>query len=255
MSDASAYYIAVLTTILRRSSGLTSSVSDRIHKAIHVRIDGVSFAIRPRTVDLAMAALTVDPTEITRRFRPERGAIVIDVGANIGGYALRAALIAERVIAVEPEASNFVRLVGNIQLNGATNVVPIQAAISDSSGYGLLHIAHDSGRHSLEEDSWGTDTGQNAQVPLRTLDEIVMSEHLNHINWLKIDVERHELAVLSGARRALSITQNLILEFELSKLAAIKTILSAHGLHIVWYEPHARNSVLIARHQAQPTTT
>jgi FkbM family methyltransferase len=194
-----------------------------------------------------MAALSADPLPVTRFFQPKAGDTIIDVGANVGGYALRAAIVAKQVIAIEPEPSNYNQLVSNIRLNQLNNVTAIQAAISDSTGESTLRLASDSARHSLEESGWGQATGKTVAVQLLTLDQIIASHGIERVNWLKVDVERHELPVLRGAGRCLAITQNLILEFEVSKFESISTILRRSNLEIIWYESDSENSVLIAR--------
>ena len=247
LSEVWPYYRAVVWATLGRAFGRRSAVSEHIHRPLHVRCDGIVFAIRHGTGDLGMAALSVDPQPVTRFFRPIAGDTIVDVGANIGGYGLRAASVAKRVIVIEPETSNYQQLVENIRLNHLDNVTPMQVAISDSAGERLLHLAADSGRHSLEEHAWGRATGQTLAVRLMTLDQVITDHGIECIDWLKIDVERHELAVLNGATRSLSITQNLILEFELSQFQAISTILRRHSLEILWYASDEENSVLIAR--------
>ena len=102
-ADVWPYYRAVVWAIVGRAFGRRSAVSEHLHRSLHVRCDGIVFAIRPDTGDLGMAALSVDPQPVTRFFRPKAGDTVVDVGANIGGYGLRAALIAKRVIVIEPE--------------------------------------------------------------------------------------------------------------------------------------------------------
>ena len=246
IEDVWSYYAAVLKTIIDRALGRRSTVSENVHKSLRVRCDGVIFGIRDGTEDLGMAALSIDPQAATRFFQPAIGETVVDVGSNIGGYALRAALVAQRVIAIEPEPSNYQQLTENVRLNNFTNVVPMQLAISDSRGETLLHLAADSGQHSLEVTAWGNPTGHSLAVRVMTLDEVVASQGIECIDWLKVDVERHELPVLRGAVNCLAITQNLILEFELSKYPAISAILHSHGLEIVWHESRTDNSVLLA---------
>lgn len=245
-ADAWSYYVAVLRGITGRAFGNRTTISQQLSRPLHVRCDHVTFSVRQGTDDLAMAALSVDPLQATRFFRPAPGDTVIDVGANIGGYALRAALVAKTVIAIEPEPNNFRQLRENIRLNKLTNVIPMQVAISDASGTSMLYLASDSGRHSLEASSWGQPTGQSLDVELMTLDEVVVSLGIDRINWLKVDVERHELPALIGAAHALSITQNLILEFEVAKWPIITEILTGHGLAIIWRDLEAENSVLLA---------
>lgn len=55
------------------------------------------------------------------------GGVFVDVGAHVGHYALRAARIASRVIAVEPNPATARRLRENIALNHLTNVQVVEA--------------------------------------------------------------------------------------------------------------------------------
>jgi FkbM family methyltransferase len=255
------YYWAVVSTSIGRIFRMRTMVSDQIHRPMRIRSDGVVFDIRPGTVDLAMAALSADPLRVTRFFRPKTGDVVVDIGANVGGYALRAARVAKRVIAVEPEASNYRQLLENIRLSHLENVTPLQVAISDRSGQGELHLA-DSGTHSLEAKAWGKPTGKTVAVQLITLDELIMTQGVRRIDWLKIDVERHELSALRGASHSLAITEHLILEFEVSIFSAISGLLRRQGLEVIWYDRQMENSVLLAArgflnewHDGQRTST
>jgi hypothetical protein len=80
------------------------------------------------------------PTRLLQRWvRP--GTVVIDVGANVGFFTLQfGSWVSEggKVIALEPEASNFARLREAIARAGLTAVVEtIQAAVADTFGTGF----------------------------------------------------------------------------------------------------------------------
>ena len=69
--------------------------------------------------------------------RPIIGDVVIDVVAHYGFYTLLASkIIGESgcVIAFEPNSANFQGLLGNVQLNGATNVKAINVALGNFNG-------------------------------------------------------------------------------------------------------------------------
>ena len=82
---------------------------------------------------------------LNRFLRP--GDVFVDVGANIGLFTL---IAAERVgpggkvLAFEPTAKTFGRLVDNVQLNKLSNVECFKLALSDSQGHlqllSLIHI-------------------------------------------------------------------------------------------------------------------
>ena len=57
--------------------------------------------------------------------------VVVDIGSNIGYYTLIAAKIlgsSGKVYAFEPEPNNYELLLKNIEVNGYTNIVPVQKA-------------------------------------------------------------------------------------------------------------------------------
>jgi FkbM family methyltransferase len=77
------------------------------------------------------------------------GGVFIDVGANIGGYTIRAAKTA-RVYALEPHPCNFHLLKLNVKLNQKqNNVRAFQIAAGLYLGKAKLAISNYHGRHSL----------------------------------------------------------------------------------------------------------
>lgn len=58
-----------------------------------------------------------------------RNAVWLDIGANIGSFAVRAAPLVKEVIACEPEPEVFEQLKRNIEINGIQNVYPRKAAV------------------------------------------------------------------------------------------------------------------------------
>jgi FkbM family methyltransferase len=165
-------------------------------------------------------------------FRPRPGECVVDVGAHIGLYALMAANKGARVIAVEPDESNYALLKENVNTNGFdSNVRVFKGVISDVSGERLLYRS--TGRNtwmSSVEKGW-TPPDTHGVVPVvfvksMTLDELVSEMNIQRIDWLKVDVEGHEVHVLNGGRRALSITSNLILEVPMGAEADARTCLA-----------------------------
>lgn len=76
----------------------------------------------------------------------EAGDHFIDIGANIGYYALLAADLVGptgRVFAFEPEPANCGLLRLNLALNGMLQAEVIEAAVSDGAGQARLHLSPD----------------------------------------------------------------------------------------------------------------
>lgn len=142
--------------------------------------------------------------------------LIIDVGANLGWYALLFGVLSAGkadVYAFEPEPNNFELLTKNIQLNGSRNVHAVQKALSDHCGPVTLyrHNANNLGRHSLIP----MNEGDVIDVESTTIDHFVASNRLEQrpVKLLKIDVEGLEISVLRGAAETLSRTETIILEY------------------------------------------
>ena len=129
------------------------------------------------------------------------GGIVLDVGANIGFYTVacaRAAGARGRVIAVEPGPRTFAKLETACARLGLANVTLVRAAASSRAGTARL-LNEPGGRdvHQHLADSRVIEGGESVLVETRTLDDICGDAA--GVTFAKIDVEGHELGVLSGA--------------------------------------------------------
>lgn len=145
----------------------------------------------------------------------EPGGVVVDVGANFGYYAVRAAQAvgpSGRVHAFEPDPRAFALLERNVRDNGFENVRRAQAAVGDRDGEVLFHVMQESAFSSL------SDTGRSAarevvRLPITTLDEALDGAA---ITAAKVDVEGHEFAVLRGARQTLDRSPDALLMLEVT---------------------------------------
>jgi FkbM family methyltransferase len=133
------------------------------------------------------------------------GDIVVDAGANVGGYAL---LFGQwvgpggRVYAFEPDPRAFAALVDHVTLNGlADRVMPIAAALGNVTGPTRLRLASASGLSRVT--AGAEDDAPDATVPSIALDDFCARESFR-ASVIKIDVEGAELAVLRGARQAIA---------------------------------------------------
>ncbi len=143
-----------------------------------------------------------DPAE--REFLAPRlgpGVVFLDIGANVGGYALWAAAKAgegARIIAVEPEPEVFARLCFNIGVNPTGTVKAVNTAVADLNGRITLFLdRHNRGGTSVRIVKNAPDGGERIEVPAVTLSELVESEKLERIDILKVDVEGSEDMVLA----------------------------------------------------------
>lgn len=132
------------------------------------------------------------------------GGVVVDVGANLGLYALLAARRVGptgRVIAIEPDPRSVSYLRHNILANGFPHIIQVEpVAAGDHLGTAPLYLDPDYAARS------STNSGHHAHsstvdVPLRTLDHLLQGT--SRLDLIKLDVEGAEMPVLRGARYVL----------------------------------------------------
>lgn len=130
----------------------------------------------------------------------ERGAVLWDVGANVGMYSLYAAATGKAVYAFEPEIRNYVRLVENVSLNGWMGVIwTIRAMLGnvgeDGSQVGWLGVPV-----KAETGSSGAQIGGRGDVQPCTLmsGRWAIGRGILFPAYVKIDIDGLELDVLKG---------------------------------------------------------
>jgi FkbM family methyltransferase len=137
-----------------------------------------------------------------RVFKVEKGDVVVDVGAHVGMFTVKALReVGEEglVIAIEPEERNFELLKRNTR--GYKNVKLVKKAVGDKTGRAILYISELSGEHSIKRSSRAM---KSIDVEVDTLDNMLSSLGVSKVDFLKIDVEGAELEVLRGASGYLS---------------------------------------------------
>ena len=142
-------------------------------------------------------------------FKVKPGFVVIDVGAHIGIYTIKAARSVGsngRVIAVEPHPENFRLMLQNIALNKLDNVTPVQVALSNHEGYVKLYLSNSSDKHSIVYQA----SAQCMKVPSLTLDGLLRHLDIDYVDLIKIDVEGAEMDVLEGARQTLKKSEKIV---------------------------------------------
>jgi FkbM family methyltransferase len=126
--------------------------------------------------------------------------IFIDVGANIGGYALAVAAAAgsgAQILAVEPQPEIFDRLVYNIAQNPFGTVKAVGCAIADHDGEVTLFLdMQNRGQSSIKIMSSNYSSTAVAKVPAKTLLSLAKDERLKRIDAAKLDVEGAEDVIL-----------------------------------------------------------
>ena len=150
--------------------------------------------------------------------------VFFDVGANDGQYCemLLEHFPTAFVHAFEPHPKSYSTLVG--KAFPANRAKCHNIAIGASKGFLPLydHADNVGSSHASLYEATITEFHEHSAVattvPVETLDELAMREGVTYINFLKIDTEGHELAVLSGASRLLRENRIGYIQFEFNAL-------------------------------------
>ncbi|HEY42267.1 MAG TPA: FkbM family methyltransferase [Dehalococcoidia bacterium] len=147
------------------------------------------------------------------------GDFVIDIGANIGYYALLEAKIVGargRVYAIEPVPESADLLRKNIELNGYSNIEVYQIAIGDKKESAPIHIARQRNISSMRQISSHAESGilsQDVNVDVLTLDDFLKDRP--HPQMIRMDVEGYECRIINGMEKTLGENTPLTLFIEL----------------------------------------
>ena len=126
------------------------------------------------------------------------GALVVDVGAHLGWFSIRAARAGARVIAFEPNPDTRPLLQRNLADNGvAERVTVVGKAVSDAPGTLTFWRSPAGDTSSLLRPAEGE---RPVELEVVALDDVVTEP----VAVVKVDVEGAELGVIAGARRVLS---------------------------------------------------
>ncbi len=148
----------------------------------------------------------------------QTGDTVLDIGGNIGYYALpESKLVGDTgvVYAVEPVKSNYELLQKNVELNGMNNVKTFQMAMGDAEREIPIYIRSKKNLSSLTElpsDARGGVVGVE-KVPMTTVDVFVEKIIGKAPSFLRMDVEGFEISILEGMQKTLSGNTTLLIEF------------------------------------------
>ena len=167
-------------------------------------------------LEMKLALLRMYEPEVVDYFHAQvpRDSVVVDIGANIGLFTLVAAEIVGpegRVIAYEPHPETYKELCENVARNGYSNVLPVQAAISNAPGMLRMNVFTDCDLNSV---ACTADLGV-VEVPAFTLDDSLSGHGLAHCDLIKMDIEGAEWFALRGMDRTLERNPNVRLLIEL----------------------------------------
>lgn len=167
------------------------------------------------------------------------GAVVMDVGANIGAHTVRfSQLVGEsgRVIAFEPQRIVYQTLCANVALNSLLNVDCYQTGVGEREESMKVvdvdpRVSNNFGGLSLNL------PGPGEMVPVLRLDGF---SGLSRLDLIKIDVEGMESAVLRGAEKLVEkFRPVLYVENDRPEHSEeLMRLIDAMGYRMYWHAPY-----------------
>ena len=165
--------------------------------------------------------------------------VCVDIGANIGVKALTLAQYAKsgRVIALEASPRVGAVLEHNVALNGLSNVTVMKAALGGFDGTAHFH----------EHSAWGHVSSDGIAVPMKRLTTVYDECQLTRLDFVKMDVEGYEQAILSDCYEFINAKgAAVLLEFNAYCLMAFGKV--DPRAFIEWLLEKFRHVVRINRH-------
>ena len=148
---------------------------------------------------------------LRERYVVKKGDVVIDIGAHVGKYAIRAGKLVGmegKVYAIEIEPKTYELLLKNIRLNKFEDIIiPLKIGISDKIGETTFFISEGRSEINSLQDEWG----KKIDVNTTTIDEIVTKEKLEKIDLIQMDIQGAEYEAILGAKD--SINKGIIKKF------------------------------------------
>jgi FkbM family methyltransferase len=118
-----------------------------------------------------------------------------------------------RVLSFEPTRESFASLLGNISLNNASNVMPVQAAVSEDEGMlGFINHKFSKEQNRLATGALKDKPREIEEVRTVRLDKFLDTEGIEIVDFLKIDVEGAELPVMKSLGQKLSSVRGIYFE-------------------------------------------
>jgi FkbM family methyltransferase len=137
------------------------------------------------------------------------GDTVLDIGANIGYYTLVFAKLVGntgKVIAFEPDPTNFALLKRNIESNGYRNVKLVRKAVSDRTGTCTLYLSE---KDPMDHRIYDFHDGRRSiRVESVRLDDY-LKEDVETVDFVKMDIQGAEPAAIKGMVSILERSRNV----------------------------------------------
>ena len=172
------------------------------------------------------------------------GCVFLDIGANVGNHAIYVAKYCApaQVIVIEPNPEALVLLRLNLLLNRTDGLID-----ASHLGVGLSDVERAASAQTPANNLGGTKMIPTEGGPLR----LVPGDSLfagRHIDFMKIDVEGHEMEVLAGLAQTIAASRPaMFIEVDNHNEAAFQAWLAANAYEVAYAFPRYRNQNFVIR--------
>lgn len=156
---------------------------------------------------------------VLQKLQNKKDLVIFDVGANIGKYSL---LLHEtfgaraKIYSFEPSEQTYSEMMLNV--SGVPTIQPFNLGLGNQRETVTLYkdSPHSpiASVYKRDLEHAGIDLNIAEQIQLTTLDEFCQDQSIRYIDYLKLDVEGHELKVLQGAESMLAKGSIDFIQFE-----------------------------------------
>jgi len=145
-----------------------------------------------------------------------------DVGANIGKYCEMLLNLSQKnqlklkIFAFEPTKSCLKELYKKFDASTIVNIIPFGAS-NEAGAFNIYYNAEKSGFASLYQrdlDRINIQMNQSETIKTLRLDAVIKEKNIEHIHFLKIDIEGHEIKALEGLGEYLNTQFIDVIQFE-----------------------------------------
>ena len=149
--------------------------------------------------------------------------LMLDIGSNNGTHSLYLSSYCKKIFSFEPDKRIFNLLNRNLQLNKIQNIEIFNLAISDVNKQNqIFYCANDFnlGTGSLNKDH---NLNNKKQILVSTIKGDQICKKVSKVDFIKIDVEGHELNVLEGLRKTIEeFSPTIAIEISKNSLKLIR---------------------------------
>jgi FkbM family methyltransferase len=212
LANGPAEHASVTLFVLRFLVGRLLPRSSRTD--LGVRVQGLQFYLGAGETTSLREVYEERCYEQVPDFVPGPDWTVVDVGANVGAFALLQARRGARVVAFEPNPDCFARLSHARRANGFDDrLTVLERAVGAAPGSARLVVADGNTLlGSVVSPQPGAER-QGFEVQVESLDRALPAAGVDRVDLLKLDAEGAEAAILRGATRTLPGVDRVVMEY------------------------------------------